>query len=89
MNADIPNGIMTPAVISISMTFPKGPVTKGIKEVSVRNTKRPVITPPVNLKDGGVLQFAYVVGSPVRHVWRSVNLSLDFIGKAQTNTAKL
>jgi hypothetical protein len=46
MIADIANGNMTPAVKTIAITFPKGPVTMGIKEVRVRKTKRPVIMPP-------------------------------------------
>jgi hypothetical protein len=46
MIADIANGNMTPAVIIIAVIFPKGPDTIGIKEVSVRKTKRPVIILP-------------------------------------------
>ena len=46
MIADIANGNMTLAVISIAITLLRGPDAIGIKDVSVRKTKRPVIMLP-------------------------------------------
>jgi hypothetical protein len=59
--ADIANGNMTLAVISIVVMLLKGVDKIGIKEVSVRKTKRPVIIATINLKNNSIIEFAFFI----------------------------